>query len=466
MNEKRKALLEQITAKGADLDAIFAKGADASEEDLARAKELDAELITMDAEAKKLDEVDAIALRQKSRNEWMNAPTGHLAVATPEGGKVYATARRSTGLKGLAYIEGGEELAHDMGAWFLTAFGAPGYFEKSRKYCRDHGLEVKAAGEGSALTGGVLVPTGLDTGIIQLIERYGVARRRWGYKRMTEDVRNVPRRVSGLTAYAVSEGATITDSTKAWDMVELVARKWGVLTYISSELSEDAVIDVGADVADEIAQAFAYGEDNAAINGDGSATYNNTVGLDTLFKKRVTDAGGTFSTDAHKLYAAGIRGATGNTWASVVLTDMEALQGALPVFADTPNKAWFCHKAFYHAVMRRLVLSAGGATAAEIADASVNPRFLGDPVEFMQVMPSATAANQIPVYYGDMALAAKFGDRRRIAIATSEHVNFASDQVAIRGLERISIVNHDIGNGDSSAGNRVVGPVVALAILN
>jgi HK97 family phage major capsid protein len=113
--------------------------------------------------------------------------------------------------------------------------------------------------------------------------------------------------------------------------------------------------------------------------------------------------------------------------------------------------------------MLNLALAAGGVTESEILAAGmVEPKFLGYPVEFCQIMPATFAVSQVCCYFGSLPLAASFGDRRQVTLAVSEHLNFDSDQIALRGTERFDIVIHDVGNFSATASLRVPGPIVGL----
>jgi HK97 family phage major capsid protein len=112
--------------------------------------------------------------------------------------------------------------------------------------------------------------------------------------------------------------------------------------------------------------------------------------------------------------------------------------------------------------MERVMLAAGGVTAAEIAAGRRQPMFMGYPVEFAQAMPSTEANSQVCALFGALDLSSLFGDRRMTTIATSEHLNFAEDELAIRGTERFDINNHDVGNASATAADRVPGPIVGL----
>ncbi len=323
----------------------------------------------------------------------------------------------------------------------------------SVKRCRDWGYEIKAQSEGVNTAGGVLVPDEFSNDIIVLREQYGVFRRNARVSQMASDIKRIPRRSGSVTAYWVGEGDTITESQKSWDQVTLVAKKMACLVKYSNELGEDALIDVGNDIADEIAWQFAYQEDLAGFNGDGTSTYGGITGLKGAYEA----LGGTYANHAGMI----VMGAAGG-WSSAVMGDLESVVGRLPQYAAARNARWYCSRSFYWNVMLRLALASGGVTEAEVINGGANFRFMGYPVEIAQVMPTATATNQICAYFGDLGLASKFGDRRQLTIAISEHLNFAEDQIALRGTERIDINVHDVGNTSATLALRVAGPIIAL----
>jgi HK97 family phage major capsid protein len=300
--------------------------------------------------------------------------------------------------------------------------------------------------------GGALVPAEFESDLIDLRERFGLFRTWARYTPMTSDTKSRPRRRGGLTAYFVGGGQDGTRSKGAWDRVKLVAKKAMVLALYESELNEDSIIDIGDTFAGEIAYAFAKLEDQCGFIGDGTSTYGDIVGVTEKLK----------GLDITIANIAGLQVASGNAWSEIALTDFNFLVGRLPEYADTPNTAWFCHKAFYHGVMEKLMLAAGGVTAQEVAAGRRNPVFMGYPVRITQAMPKTEANSQVACLFGDLALSAMFGDRRGTTIALSEHAEFESDELLIRGTERFDINVHDVGNASATAALREAGPMVGL----
>jgi HK97 family phage major capsid protein len=363
----------------------------------------------------------------------------------------YGTLRNFTGADAA-------ERAYRFGQWVLGVRGlsaglsTEGGFARAAAFCKENGIVLtRAMSEGVNESGGFLVPEEFGNDLIDLREIYGVFRKNAKMVPMSSDTRSDPRRTGGLTAYFAGEGDALTASDKAWDRVELTAKKLTILSRYSNELNEDAVINLGDDLAGEIAYAFALKEDQCGFVGDGTSTYGGMQGVCTKIK-------GLSGTIAN---IAGLVVGAGNAYSELVLTDFEAVAAKLPVYADTPRAKWYCHKSVYWNVMVKLALAAGGATGSETTS-GVAKRFLGYDVEFVQVMPSVEANSQVCALLGDLTLAASFGSRRDTTIAISEHSRFANDQLEIRGTERFDINVHDVGNASATAGLRVPGPIVGL----
>ena len=98
---------------------------------------------------------------------------------------------------------------------------------------------------------------------------------------------------------------------------------------------------------------------------------------------------------------------------------------------------------FFGQVVLRVIAAAGGNTIDSLGVGSTGSQLLGYPIHFSDQCPITTAADIDTVYFGNWADAAVFGDRQGIEIATSEHVNFAEDQINIRATSRYDIQVHD-----------------------
>lgn len=330
--------------------------------------------------------------------------------------------------------ERAEEHAHKAGQ-FLAAvlWKSP----TATQWCNDHGVTFRDAMGGSDnMLGGALVPEEMEAAVIDLREEYGVFRREARIVPMASDVKTVPRSTSGVTAYFVAENGSVTASDKGWDQVNLTARKLAALCKYSSELAEDAIIDIGDDLTSDIAYAFANKEDECGWNGTGASTYGHIVGVLNAIA-------------AGSLYTA----ISGNTaFSTLDLADFEAIVGQLPQYAEA-NAKWFISRAGYYASMARLMDAGGGNTTAELAGGVRTPMFLGYPVVFSQVLNSTltSQASTKILAFGDLRLAAILGNRRGLGVKISDQRYLEYDQIGILGTERFDINVHETG-GASTAG--------------
>lgn len=366
--------------------------------------------------------------------------------ARPVGGDVVplTAARRRYGKLHAFVGPGAEERAYRSGMFIRATIFKDA---KADAWCREHGIAVvKAQSEGVNSEGGFLVPEEFVSTIIDNRETFGVFRQSCRVMPMGRDSMTVPVRSSGVTAYFTGEGATITASQMAFGQITLVAKKLAAYTLLSSELAEDAVVDIADMLADEIAYAFAEREDDCGFNGTGAGgtTYGGIRGV------RVHIIDGTHT-------AGAIDAGTGlDTFAEITAADISNMMGALPQYA-LPRAAFYCSQPAFSILFERLAQAAGGNTIDTLSGA-VRYRYLGYPIVISQKMPVSTGdlSNVAMILFGDLGRAVMLGDRRGVTIATSEHIKFAEDQIAIRGTERFDINVHSLGD------NTTAGPIVAL----
>lgn len=338
--------------------------------------------------------------------------------------------------------------AYYAGQFFLATLWKN---KRSEKWCEQHGLTMdyeaeELSGQKTLVdsAGGFLVPDYLERAIIDLRLQYGVFRANTRVRPMAGDRLSINRAKSGLTAYFIGEGDDYTVSTKAWDQVSLTARKLGCLATYTKEIDEDGIVSMADDLAFEIAYALAAKEDTCGFLGTGaSTTYGGITGLIT----RCTAATATVVTSI-----------AGNT-AFSTLDDADFLNmiGKLPSYA-MQNAKWYIHKAGWAASMLRLERAAGGATPTDMASGRPAASYAGYPVVFVEVMNSKLTPQTSTAgicYFGDLAQAASFGDRRGIRIDLDSSLYFLSDQIAVKGSERFDIVVHNVGD-TSNAGAMVM----------
>lgn len=303
--------------------------------------------------------------------------------------------------------------------------------DRAAQWCQNNGLAIRnTMTEGTNSAGGFLVPDEMQRSLVRLREERGVAFRFARQYPMAYDTSNVPRLLSDVTAYWVGEGSEITASDANLGSAELVARKLACLTKVSTELDEDAVIDISEMVTTSMAYAMADKVDEALFNGDGTSTYGHVLGLkNALNSSAIYDA------------------ASGNTGASTLdLADFEGTVGKYPQYPGAAPR-WFMHSAVFWASAARLMDAGGGNNVMDLGNGPVM-QFLGYPVTFTQVMTSTTGASvsTILAYFGDLSMGCTIGTRRSMNTQVSVDRYFENDLIGIKCTERIAINVHERGD--------------------
>jgi len=348
----------------------------------------------------------------------------------------------------LRQFDGNRQAAEDglygAGQWLRARLGGN---KMAARWCMERGLMQRDASEGVDTEGGYLVPAVLSNSVIDFTTEFGVARQECRVIPMSAASTNVPVRKTGVTAYFVGEGEETTKSAATWGSVGLVPKKLAVLSVMSSEVDEDAVIDLAGWIAMECGRSFAEKEDDCWLNGDGTSTYGGMSGIRSL----IVDG----SHNASKIAAT----SGDDTFAEIIAGDLDRVVAALPQPA-LKNAKWYVSQAGYAMIFHRLIQAAGGLTLADMVNGPIKQGYLGFPIvitEKMPTDPSATYNGTVMMLFGDMRQASLLGSRReiRIKVDSSRYLEF--DQIAILATERFHLVNHQMG--DNSAAGAVIGLV-------
>ena len=432
----KKSELKQAAAKMADeIEAMAGKSEDEGfKQDLYDA--MKDKFVEINKQLGRVEEAEKIAANLAVPVAGQDRLTPY---APPSAHKLYGTLKHFHDRKvGGVKIKAVDQ-AYTAGMWFkATLLGNA----EAQTWCREHGVPItKAQGEGVDSAGGFLVPEELMASIIVLREQFGVFRQECQVVPMGSDTLNWPRRTGGLTAYFTGENTSATESQAAWDNVNLTAKKMAVLTRLSTEIEQDAVIAIADWLVGEIAYAFAVKEDACGFNGDGTSTYGGMRGTTVI----AVDSSHTF----------GKFQATSATLGSVALKDLTNLMGLLPQFAIVGSK-WYMSQQFFYSIVANLLAAAGG-NRLDILSQGLEKRLLGFPVAVAQTLPIATPGSGLAMlHFGSLSMAAMMGERRGITIKRSDHRYFENDQIGLLGTERFDVNVHDMGS------TTVAGPLVSL----
>ena len=334
----------------------------------------------------------------------------------------------SEGRAVFADVDQGEAFA----AWARqTIAGGKGYSQASN----DIEILKKSQVEFNQQLGGALVPQEFAPQLIWLTEQYGASKRLANVVPMSSESKAYPRKTGIASMSPIAETGTIAVSDNSYGNVTLTAKKYGVLFKVSNELFNDAAISVTDDIASSIAEAEAIAIDQAYFLGDGSSTYANQVGL----------ISGLSSASSYITAAA---------WGSITKDHFTELMGSVE-YVNAARLTFACSRQFFVQVMMRL-----DKASSQFKDISTGNlgggTFMGYPVQFVQVMPTATASSQKCVYFGDFVGGSMIGDRQMLSVASSDSFYFDSDSIAVRGTSRFNVNIHGAGRGET------YGPICAL----
>ena len=312
---------------------------------------------------------------------------------------------------------------------FCAGVGIGEYAQKSR----DIEIVGKAMATSPDSVGGGLVPIELSTTLIELKDRYGLARRLIGTIQSSSGQLFFPRVGTDVTVYAVGEAAAITESTPTVTPVSASVKKFGALSYISSEMLIAPAVSAVDMIARSHTRALAQKEDQCFFNGDGTATYNGMVGL------------------KNSLGAAAIVQGSGNAWSAITDNDINKFVGNIEENAHVDGTVSIaCSTQAFFQIFATLAGNKGGVTMMEAQNGKLMYNWRGWKVDVSSVLPTATATNTIFAYSGAFSRGCKFVERTGgTRFAASEHYRFANDQIAYRTVEEIDIVCHDVGDSSN-----------------
>lgn len=338
------------------------------------------------------------------------------------------------------------EDAYKAGMWFK----AKGGDAEAKRWCQDHGVEVRALG-GASGAGSNFVPDVLSSTVLRLVDQYSAFAQNATSIQMPSDVVLFPKRTAGNSAAWISENSAITPADPNATQVTVTAKKLAAAVVVSSELLQDSIVSI----ADWVAAELALGISNAVEAAAWSGNPSNAPGVAGLV---TSHAGGLLKTTTSGQsttydYAASLVTAAGDTPDEVTKANLLAMMAAVPQHSRQGAK-WFVSPFFFSTCMQALDLNQGGSVGLS---QGMGLTFLGSPVVLTDRLPSgADSTGVVMALYGNLANSSIYGTRAGLEIQSSDQVNFLSDQTVIRAVARVGISHHTIGS------DTVAGPMIAL----
>ncbi len=171
-----------------------------------------------------------------------------------------------------------------------------GFWSMIRNRNPYHGVQ-NALQIGTDSEGGYLCPDEYENQLVQALAEQNVLRTLCTIIRTESGDRKIPIVASHGTASWVSEEGAIPESDEAFGQISIGAHKVATMIKVSDELLQDSVFNVENYIAAEFARRIGAAEENAFINGDGSAKPTGLLHATNGAGTAVTTAGTKFTAD-------------------------------------------------------------------------------------------------------------------------------------------------------------------------
>jgi HK97 family phage major capsid protein len=289
------------------------------------------------------------------------------------------------------------------------------------------GIEIRTAMSGTEIP----LPTVYVPQVIELVFKYGQARQYATVYPLGAGTVKLPRLKAGEDDFGYFGAGTagmsqlITERRVEAELVTFTANKAGGLIRIPYEIEEDTFIPIGQFLARYIARQLAKLEDKTMFLADGTATYASQTGVGPYCAANPT----------YLLQLAG-----GKTKPSdATLADWRNLRGKVSaaLLAGGFDAAYYINPTF------EPVLRGFNQYPNFVVYENVNgkPMFDGWPVRWVGVTQSyltSAAASTFIGFFGDLSYWF-LGERGVPRVEVSRDVFFATDELAMRALERIDV---------------------------
>ena len=289
------------------------------------------------------------------------------------------------------------------------------------------GIETRTAMSGAEIP----LPTIYVPQVIELVYKYGQARQYATVYPLGAGTVKLPRLKAGEDDFGYFGAGTagmsqsITEKRVTAELVTFTANKCGGLIRIPSEIEEDTFIPIGQFLARYIARQLAKLEDKTLFLADGSGTYAGQTGVGPYCVENPTYL---------------LQLAAGKTKPSdVTLDDLRNLRSK--VSGALLSGGFDC--AYYLSPTYEPMLRSFNKYPNFIVYENTNgqPRFDGWPVRWVGVTQpflTSAAASTFIAFFGDLSYWF-LGERGAPRIEVSREVFFATDELAMRALERIDV---------------------------
>lgn len=279
------------------------------------------------------------------------------------------------------------------------------------------GIETKTA----LSTTDLPLPVQFSAQLVELMWKYGQARQFATVYPLGAGTVKLPQLKTSPSFGFVNQSGLIPEKSPQINFVTFTPQKAGGIVRIPSEIDADTIVPLGQFLARYIARETARWEDLVLFTADGSSGFNSLKGVG----QTAIDNG------------LGVQLAAGKTKPTdITIADVRALRTKV-------NSAALFNSAYYfHPSMEALLRSFNSASYAPfVVSPSGQANFEGFPVRWTAALPvfdSVAHTSQVQGAFGDLSYW-YLGERASLSVETSREVFFATDELAVRALERFTV---------------------------
>ena len=294
--------------------------------------------------------------------------------------------------------------------------------ERQRDTLLGESREILGVAQKAALTStDIPLPVEYVGEVAELVPMYGKARQYATVYPLGTGTPKLPRLKTSPAFGFTAQSAAVPEKSPQIEFVDFVARKAGGLIRLPSEIDADSIVALGQFIARYAAREMAKWEDTVLFVADGTVTYDSLKGV----TKEVVDQSklATMATTKTKI-------------SDSTVTNFRTLRSTV----DTPALAMGAY--YLHPSMEQHLCTFNTAgdypyNANGVKGAALD----GFPIRWIDVLPPYSASadpGKVFAVFGDLSYW-YLGLRSGFSLDTSVDVFFATDEIAIRALERFTI---------------------------
>lgn len=284
----------------------------------------------------------------------------------------------------------------------------------------------------SALTSSdIPLPTVWAGEVVELVYSFGQARRYGTVLPLGAGTVKLPKLATDTAFGLIASSGSVTEVSPSVGFVTFTAEKFGGLIRLPSEIDEDSIVAMGQFIARYAARQIAKCEDYQFFMSTGAGSGVNGTG-EGLAKAVVTDSCYVYNGNASN---------SGKTKGSeAVLADFRNMRGVSTLSGAVLNNSKYYMHPTYEALLVSFNTSAtvtpyirGNGTAPATLD--------GFEIVWTSVLPTlstSAAVSVVTCLFGDASFQ-YLGLRGGIRFDTSKEAAFATDEILVRALERMTV---------------------------